>query len=362
MSNTLSTASSPSSEDVMLPESIWDNSPLPAVRISDQRKIIAGNPAMMTLITNSMAFYPGKALMAWLGLTKMELLFEWCDAFLRGEQPRNLSLEVKDVSAPLVLIEAIQVGKDVVIRSLPYHEEPINSDQSEEATIFFKELRGSISHDLRAPVRQLRLFTQKILNYSQSELPEKLREEMVFLNDSSGELLLRFESLALLIENESRPVELSQVEISQLVKVASGTFSLHLQDTNGEIIVGQLPGVIADQELLLGIITEILNNAIDHIPAERHPKVSITTGESATGLVILFADNGIGFDNEVVPYVFASYSSVHESPEAGQSGPGMGLTIAKRAAERMGMVLTATGKKGHGATFALEIPRHLILT
>lgn len=361
MNNTLSTKFPPSSENVMLPEAIWDNSPFPAVRINDQKKIVAGNPAMMALVTNSMAFYPGKALMAWLGLTKMELLYEWSDAFLRGEQPSHLSLEVKDVSAPLVFIEAIPVGKELVIRSLPYQQEQAAPVLADSTIDFFKELRGSISHDLRAPVRQLRLYTQKILSYSKSEIPEALQEEMVFLNDSSGELLHRFESLALLIENESRPVELTPVDLSQLVKVASGVFSLHLKDTNGEISIGDLPGVIGDQELLFGIVAEMLNNAIDHIPTDLSPKVSIKACESETGVDILFEDNGIGFDNEVVPYVFASYSSIHESPEVGQSGPGMGLTIAKRSAERMGMTLTASGIKGQGATFILGIPQHLIL-
>lgn len=163
MSNTLSTTSSPSSEYVRLPEAIWDNSPFPAVRISDQKKIVAGNPAMMALITNSMAFYPGKPLMAWLGLSNVERLYEWGNALLKGEQVEGLTLEIQDVSTPLVLLEVIPIGQDWVVRSLPSHlQQEQKSDQS-EAISFFKELRRIIAHDLRAPVRQLRVFTQKIL-------------------------------------------------------------------------------------------------------------------------------------------------------------------------------------------------------
>lgn len=361
MSNSRSTSSA-FSEHVGLPEAIWEHSPLPAFRISDQQKIVAGNPAMMALITNPMAFYPGKFLMAWLGIDKMAHLYQWIHSFLSGEHPGNLPLEVKDVSAPLVLFEAIPVGKDMVIRSLPHYEEPASLVEQEETILFFKELRSMISHDLRAPVRQLRLYTQKILAVSKEKVPKAVLEEMVFLNESSGDLLHRFESLALLVENESKPLDLRQIDLSHLVKVATGAFSLHLQGAKGKITVGQLPGIIADQELLLGIITEILNNAIDHVPGERQPMVSITTRESETGVTILFEDNGIGFDNQLITNIFAPYSSIHESPDVGQSGPGMGLATAKRSAERMGMSLTASGKKGQGATFGLEVPQRLILS
>ncbi len=361
MNSTFPANTIPTSDVVMLPESIWDQSPLPAVRISNQKKIVAGNPAMLSLITNSKAFYQGKPLLSWLGLTNMELLLEWSEAFLKGDQPNHLRLEVKDISTPLFLIEAIPVGSDLVIRSLPYQEENTAEVESERTIRFFQELRRSISHDLRAPVRQLRLYTQKILNYSKTPVSKELREEMVFLNESSGELLQRFESLSLLVKNESRPLESSAVEVSHLVNLASSAFSLHLKETNGEIIIGELPVVIADQELLLGIITETLNNAMDHIPTDREPRISITARKSETGIDLLFSDNGIGFDNKAAAYLFAAYSAVHHSPKVGQSGPGMGLTIARRAAEKMGMALTASGEKGQGATFVLEIPQHLIL-
>lgn len=361
MSSMFSNKTIPSSEVVMLPESIWDHSPFPAVRISDQRKIVAGNPAMMALITNSTAFYSGKPLLSWLGLTSMELVLEWSDAFLSGKQPQPLPLEVKHVSTPLFLIEAIRIGKDLMIRSMPYREEKTPEQESEGTIRFFKLLRSSISHDLRAPVRQLRLYTQKILNYSKEVIPDDLKEEIVFLNESSGELLRRFESLSLLVNNESSPLELNAIELRHLVQLSSKAFSLHLQDTNGQITIGELPVIVADQELLLGIISEILNNAIDHIPADRQPKVSIMARNAETGIEVVFTDNGIGFDDEVVRYVFAPFSSVHSSSSVGQSGSGMGLTIARRAAERMGMALTATGQAGKGATFVLEIPHHLIL-
>lgn len=315
----------------------------------------------MALITNSMAFYSGKALQAWLGLTNMELLYVWIDAFLTGEHPGNLTIEVRDVATPLILFEVVPVGREWVIRSLPYQEESASSAHSEEIIRFFKELRSSISHDLRAPVRQLRLYTQKIISYSKAEIPEAIQEEMGFLNESSGDLLRRFESLALLVENESRPLELNQVDFSHLIRIASGAFSLHLKDTGGVIEVGPLPNVIGDQELLLGITAEILNNGIDHIPADRSPRISISAREYESGVVILFGDNGIGFDNHLASKIFSPYSAIHESPESGQLGPGMGLTIARRAAERMGMSLTASGEKGQGAIFSLEVPGHLIL-
>lgn len=362
MSNSLSSQSTPSSDYDFLPNSIWETSPIPAFRINSDQKIVAGNSALESAITNPMAFYPGKSLMTWLGYTNTEIFNEWCEAFLNRESVGSLTLSIQDVSFPLVLIEVFPVGQDLVIRAIPFQQEETTQIQPEETVTFFKELRASISHDLRAPIRQLRLYTQKILAYSKAEIPKELQEEMAFLNDSSGKLLIRFESLALLIENESRTIELNPVDLSQLVKLASGAFSLHLNNTNGKINCGPLPVVLADQGLLFGIVMEFLNNAVDHIPTDRTPGISISSQESEAGVIILVQDNGIGFDNCFSHKVFCAYSSIHHAPLSKKYPAGMGLTIAKRAAERMGMALTASGIKDQGATFCLEIPKHLILT
>lgn len=361
MSTHLSSNSSPSSEYSALPDCIWDASPLLAFRINPAQKIVDGNAAMQAAITNKMAFYPGKSLMTWMGRDNMEAFHQWSELYLSGQPTRPLPLTIQHLAFPLILVEVFKIDDTLVVRSIPDQQSESTAIQSEATIQFFQELRGSISHDLRAPIRQLRVYTQKILADTRLAVSEELAQELEFLNEFSGNLLQRFNSLATLIENEAKAITPTSVDLEQLLRHESSNYTLQLEHSQGAISVDELPTIIGDEELLGQIVRELLDNAIAHIPADRSPAISVTSKQYEAGTVIAFQDNGVGFDNQIAPKLFSAYSSIHEESVVPQTGTGMGLTIAKRLAERMGIGLTASGVIDQGATFYLEIPQHLIL-
>ena len=72
------------------------------------------------------------------------------------------------------------------------------------------------------------------------------------------------------------------------------------------------------------------------------------------GLALLIVkDRGIGIAPEVLARLFKPFE---RGETYGQKGTGLGLTIARQAAELLGAKLSAESKPGEGAAFHLDLP------
>ncbi|MBQ7581771.1 MAG: ATP-binding protein, partial [Lachnospiraceae bacterium] len=106
------------------------------------------------------------------------------------------------------------------------------------------------------------------------------------------------------------------------------------------------PVAAGHEALVEKILDNLLSNAIRYANHE-----IVISAESRAGKVILsVADDGIGLSETDMAHVFDRYYK-------GRGGQhGIGLTIARTAAERMGGSLTAENRPQGGALFTLTLP------
>lgn len=69
---------------------------------------------------------------------------------------------------------------------------------------------------------------------------------------------------------------------------------------------------------------------------------------------IAVADNGIGIDNEHLPYLFEQFYRVDETREASAGGTGLGLSIVRTLAQRCGGNVTVESVPGEGSCFTVS--------
>lgn len=67
-------------------------------------------------------------------------------------------------------------------------------------------------------------------------------------------------------------------------------------------------------------------------------------------------DNGIGMSEEFLPHAFEMFSQEKETSRTGYEGSGLGLTIARELALRLGGNIALTSQKGKGTTVRAELP------
>jgi CheY-like chemotaxis protein len=74
-------------------------------------------------------------------------------------------------------------------------------------------------------------------------------------------------------------------------------------------------------------------------------------------VVVAVEDNGVGIPAHLLPNIFEMFTQADRSPERGQGGLGVGLTIVKRLVEMHGgRVEARSGGRGMGSQFIVRLP------
>jgi signal transduction histidine kinase len=108
-----------------------------------------------------------------------------------------------------------------------------------------------------------------------------------------------------------------------------------------------------DPRLTRHILTNLLSNAIKYSPADE--RVLLDVHESNDQLVIAVSDHGRGIPEADQMHLFEDFhrgSNVEQIP-----GTGLGLAVARRAAEIHGGDISVNSRVGEGSTFVVRLPR-----
>ncbi|MHC1767727.1 MAG: ATP-binding protein [Verrucomicrobiia bacterium] len=111
---------------------------------------------------------------------------------------------------------------------------------------------------------------------------------------------------------------------------------------------------LGNEALLTQCVSNLLANAVKFVEPGCRPRVRLWT-EQRQGRVALFVrDNGIGIDRDKLDRIWRLFERVHQRQFP---GTGMGLSIVKRAAEKMGGSVGVQSEPGKGSTFRIELNR-----
>ena len=105
-----------------------------------------------------------------------------------------------------------------------------------------------------------------------------------------------------------------------------------------------------------------MGNALKFRKADVLPILTVTSeivpADKATGIGahanLIFADNGIGFDNEFKDKIFTIFQRLHSRNE--YEGTGIGLATVRKIVERHGGTINAEGQLNVGSKFHVTLP------
>ncbi|RFA25749.1 hypothetical protein CAI21_18445 [Alkalilimnicola ehrlichii] len=212
----------------------------------------------------------------------------------------------------------------------------------------FDTFSYSVSHDLRAPIRQLR------------QLIEILREDHVSATDQAGLDVLNdierlqekmrdlIEGLLTLSRLSNTPLQPETFDLKPLVE--EELQALQRQEPEREV-EWQIPDrviVTADIKLMRIMLLNLIDNAWKFTRHQATPRIEVGTDRIAGDTVYYVRDNGIGFDANQAQTLFKPFQrglAAHDF-----AGTGLGLAIAQRIVRRHGGRIWAEGAPGQGAT------------
>jgi len=210
----------------------------------------------------------------------------------------------------------------------------------------------SVSHDLKAPLRALQGFSNALIeDYSQN-----LNEEAVMYLERIKKAAVQMETLIndLLQYSMVSGLDLNLTLTSPGEAIASAikTLSGEIASKNANIIIkNNLPNVLAYKPVLVQVFTNLISNSLKFVKPGLTPRISIS-GMASEGLAFIsIKDNGIGIPAEKQKSVFEVFERLHGIES--YPGTGIGLTIVKKAMDRMGGTVEIESASGKGSIFKL---------
>jgi two-component system NtrC family sensor kinase len=212
---------------------------------------------------------------------------------------------------------------------------------------------ASVSHDLRAPLRAIRMLTQAVLEDSSDTLAPGSRKDLDRVLAAARRMTELIDALLELARIGRTPLARTPVDVSELA--GSVLDELHRRDADREVSSAIAPGlnVAADPRLVRVLFDNLLGNAWKF--TSRTPAARIEVGAGPGSDTIFVRDNGAGFDPAHAARLFAPFKRLHS--EAEFKGTGIGLATVRRIVERHGGQVWAEGAIGRGATFYFTLPQ-----
>ncbi|MEO7992525.1 MAG: ATP-binding protein [Chryseolinea sp.] len=210
----------------------------------------------------------------------------------------------------------------------------------------------SVSHDLSAPLKSiLGLVNISKLSNNSEDLKiyfSKIEFSVVKLNTFIKEVLDYSQNKRLALTVEQIQLKDLCIEILENLKYMDSYADLNVDFSGLEEFE-----IKNDKTRVKMILNNLLTNAMKyqkHTPGHR-PYIKISSRKKLNSVIIDVEDNGEGIRKEVQGKIFDMFFRGHEK----SVGSGLGLYIAREAAEKIHGIISMKSEYGKGSTFSLEL-------
>ena len=219
-----------------------------------------------------------------------------------------------------------------------------------------KELEAfcySVSHDLRAPLRTIRGFSEVLLEQYKPQLDARGQDYLRRTCDAGLQMDKLIEDLLKLSRVARSEIQHADINLSAIAQEIASELEKGEPARKVEFAIS--PGIAAkgDERLLRLVIDNLLRNAWKF--TKKQPEARIEFGrQNGDSSSFFVRDNGVGFDMAYAGKLFGVFQRLHSPSEF--AGSGVGLAIVQRVINRHGGRVWADAKVNAGATIYFTLP------
>jgi signal transduction histidine kinase len=223
---------------------------------------------------------------------------------------------------------------------------------------------ASVSHELRTPLAQIRMFAETLRLGRVRSDPERERSLRIIDQESRRlthlvENILQFSRA----ERDAMQLSLHSAELAPIVREALDAFApiARSRDVNVEASLDETVRAPVDADALRQILLNLVDNAVKYGPVGQTVRVTLGNGFAGSDRVQLAVeDQGPGIPAEETEQIWAPYYRLPKDAEGSIGGSGIGLSVVRDLAERMGgRAYVTNGRRSdaqRGAKFVVELP------
>ncbi|SMF12036.1 ATP-binding response regulator [Pseudobacteriovorax antillogorgiicola] len=224
---------------------------------------------------------------------------------------------------------------------------------------------SNISHELRTPLNAIIGYSQMLiedLDCAEKVESDDIKKDLKSIESSGSHLLCLINEILDMAKVESeqftlRPNHISPSDLAQQVKILVSPLMVANSNQFSIEVSEQVKPLYTDASRLKQILLNLLSNAAKYthnglIILKIEP-IKLSGSEAVSFSV---RDSGQGISPQDLRRVFDKFVQVHDASQDKYSGTGIGLSLSKGLAQKMGGNLTATSILGEGSCFRLVIP------
>jgi signal transduction histidine kinase len=230
--------------------------------------------------------------------------------------------------------------------------------REQELSILRTDFVSSVSHQLRTPLAQIRMFGETLL-LGRVRNEEEQKRSLEIIVKESQRLTHQVDNVLLFSRAQRQDVKLNPQELllAPLIRETLESFCplAEAQECRVEASLEEGLAVRADPVAMKQILLNLLENAVKYGP--RDQIVDIKLRKAATGWIRMeVEDEGEGIPADQRDVVFFSYSRLDRDRDSGVAGSGIGLAVVRELTERMGGTVWVEEAMSGGARFVVELP------
>lgn len=249
---------------------------------------------------------------------------------------------------------------------ISYNNLVIANERAEESSKMKTNFIRQISHEIRTPLNILSGFTQiitmpdmKLDEATRTDINHKIVEntdritglvnKMLELSDASSQAVIDRTDNVLAVQIAAQATDASEVANAKHLK-----FDLQVGDTEGAVTI------TTNEQAATRALTMLLDNARKFTrPAEaknekqtEQQQVTLTLKKTESTIEFIVEDTGIGVPINEAEHIFDEFVQLDEYYE----GTGIGLTVARSLARRLGGDVVLDTTYTSGARFVMTLP------
>ena len=227
------------------------------------------------------------------------------------------------------------------------------SAELERANRELEAFSYSVSHDLRAPLRHVRSFSDLLAQDCGAALDERGRGYLRNIATACGEMAAMIDGLLDLGRVSRSGLTIETIDLAEIANRAIADLRRSDASHAANVTVSESLPARGDRRLIGIVLTNLLANAWKF--TAKNPSAEIQVGRQAADVPTFFVrDNGAGFDMKYADRLFVPFQRLHSADEF--EGTGIGLATVQRVLARHGGLIWAEAAVGRGATFFFTLP------
>ncbi|PIU64335.1 MAG: hypothetical protein COS84_08575, partial [Armatimonadetes bacterium CG07_land_8_20_14_0_80_40_9] len=325
-------------------------------------KIITLNPVIEEFLKLSSEEAIGKSYESVLDKRLVEVVSHLLKEVRKRERVTDYQFSYQteeNVKFPLRLSAYLLLGKDGEVKGTIIAGQDLSEKRRlislEELNRLKSEFVSAVSHEFRTPLTSIKGFISTLLSDTEEYFDKSSKEEFYQIVSGEAERLTRLIdnllSVSQIESGEALRLNLKEIDLPKVLRDVVKVQKIYTDKHSFKIsLPNHLPKVLADEDKLKQILTNLISNAVKYSPLGG--TITIEGEERERQIIISVLDEGVGISEESIGRLFQKFSRIGDKAIQRVKGTGIGLYLVKYLVEMRGGKVWVESKEGVGSKFS----------